>query len=50
MKWILLEIAVALGLAAFIIWYTMGGKPKRGDESDASAKPLRSDGKEDQSL
>ncbi|HKE38329.1 MAG TPA: hypothetical protein VKG21_00695 [Casimicrobiaceae bacterium] len=33
MEWILLEAGVALALAVFIVWFTMGGKrnePKRG--------------------
>jgi hypothetical protein len=50
MEWILLEIAVALGMAGFIIWYTVGSKPKRGAGGDATEKPRRSDRQEDQNL
>jgi hypothetical protein len=28
MKWILLEALVALALAVFIVWFTMGGRRK----------------------
>jgi hypothetical protein len=28
MEWILLEAGIALGLAAFIVWWTMPRKPK----------------------
>lgn len=28
MEWLLLEALVALALAAFIVWFTMGGKRK----------------------
>ena len=30
MEWILLEAGVALLLAVFIVWFTTGGKRKRG--------------------
>jgi hypothetical protein len=28
MEWLVLEALVALALAAFIVWFTMGGKSK----------------------
>ena len=44
MEWILLEAGVALALAVFIVWFTMGGKrhePKRGSPAsdDDNEKP-----------
>jgi hypothetical protein len=44
MEWILLEAGVALALAVFIVWFTMGGKrhePKRGSPTsdDDKQKP-----------
>lgn len=45
MEWILLEVGVALALAVFIVWFTMGGKRKapprasrRADEGADSAE------------
>ena len=35
MEWILLEAGLALGLAVFIVWFTMGGKRKRPPMSPA---------------
>ena len=45
MEWLLLEALVALALAVFIVWFTMGGKrkspprdpkdPSNGDSGDA---------------
>jgi hypothetical protein len=31
MEWILLEAGIALGLAAFIVWWTM---PRKGNKED----------------
>jgi hypothetical protein len=44
MEWILLEAGVALALAVFIVWFTMGGKrreSKRGSSAsdDDNEKP-----------
>jgi hypothetical protein len=38
MEWLLLEALVALALAVFIVWFTMGGRRKNParDTNDAS--------------
>lgn len=33
MGWVFLEIALALGLAVAIVWWTLPRKPKAGDAS-----------------
>jgi len=45
MVWFFIEALVALSLAIFIVWYTMGGKRKPPDESASRAndKPRGSD-------
>ena len=38
MEWVLLEAGVALALAVFIVWFTMGGRrrdPPRGSDPPA---------------
>lgn len=32
MEWILLEAGIALGLAVFIVWWTMPSKPKDNEK------------------
>ena len=51
MKWVLLEVLVALLLAAFIVWFTMGGKRKQSpgaadDEPGGGAPVAGQDGQE----
>lgn len=47
MGWILLEVLVALLLAVFIVWFTMGGKrPPPVAPDDAEAGRTSDDGKD----
>ena len=41
MEWILLEAGVALLLAVFIVWFTTGGKRKRGPPGAGAASTRR---------
>lgn len=34
MVWIFIEAGVALALAIFIVWFTMGGRRKRPDDTE----------------
>jgi hypothetical protein len=43
MKWLLLEALVALSLAVFIVWFTMGGK--RENPPRETKDPSDGDGK-----
>lgn len=42
MEWLLLEALVALSLAVFIVWFTMGGKRK--DPPRAPPDPVDGEG------
>ncbi|HEY2863166.1 MAG TPA: hypothetical protein VGK37_06070 [Casimicrobiaceae bacterium] len=44
MEWLLLEALVALALAAFIVWFTMGGNRKDPPRASGSSE---SDGPND---
>jgi hypothetical protein len=44
MEWLLLEVMVALSLAVFIVWFTVGGK--RNDPPRHSKDPGDSNGGE----
>ena len=38
MEWVLLEVLVALLLAAFIVWFTIGGKRKDPPAGDPAPR------------